>query len=108
MNSREKVLKVIQENGGTAVAQERITEEIPEGESALQGLQESGVLTGTSVFNGGTYWSINDDASKQDIKQALNEVSASEVADQIIQQSSVLGDPTEADPDRGDIFKNLF
>lgn len=113
MNARTAVLRVIHEDDGSAVAESVILDHIPNDEqqsakSALQGLTDAGVLDTSGVWGGDTFYNINRNVGEAELRQALETVGPGEVADKIMEQSSLFGDPTEARRGGDDIFEKLL
>lgn len=108
--TRLAVVQAINNDEGSAVSEDALIERIEtpsrKVKSALEGLEAAGVLQRSGLV-GNSFWSIDRSASGEQIKQALQQRGASEIADQIIDDSSLLGEPGSAGR-QDDIFEELL
>lgn len=113
MNARAAVLQIIHEDDGNAVSEDVIYDKLPDSEhrtvnAALQGLADAGVIHERRVFGGEPFWYIDRNVGKEELEQALTSVGTGEVAEKIMEQSSMFGDPLEARKGGDDVWENLL
>lgn len=98
MNARAEVLEALA--GEPALAEDELLEAVQLGrrdaQSALQALESKGVVVRHSMV-GQTFYSVADGIGEADVRQALQGRTATEVAEHLIQGSSMFGDSTEGD-----------
>lgn len=113
MNPRTAVLRVLVDDEGSATAESVIFDRFPDAErrkvkTALSGLEQAGVLNEQRMFGGDIFWSIDRNVTDAELRQAMTSVGPGEVAEKIIEQSSLLGSPKDARKGGDDVFEGLL
>lgn len=76
--------------------------------SALQGLEDEGILDRHHVMGDATYYAVSDGVSRDELKQAAGRKGASEIAEEVMQESAHFGDPQNASPGKNDFWEDLY
>lgn len=111
MNARYAVLQALADDDDQTLTETEIHDAVDSRarkvDAALQGLVSEDVVAEHSGF-GESFYSVAPDTSKRDLKQAMRREGAGEIAEDIIEQSGMLGDPENAERNRSDIFEHLL
>ena len=99
MNVRAEVIRAIFEDEGSAVGEQTVVNQVDTDprkvKSALQALGKANILNEHGMV-GTTYWSIDPGVSKQSLEQAISGRTPGEVAEDLMQASSLFGDINES------------